>query len=177
MKPRAIFFDFGDTLADEASQVWDARPEIVSAELLPEAVQLVKELARRGYPLALVADCVPGTGGDGYDRVLTQHGIRNAISVITDSDEVGAEKPDARMFWTTFEKLSIARADASRVMMVGNNIERDVAGANRLGMLSVWLKWSPRYRLTPESADEHAKFVITSPLKLLPIIDDLERQH
>ncbi len=38
--------------------------------------------------------------------------------------------------------------------MVGNHLERDIAGANRLGLISIFLHWNARRRTTPETAAE-----------------------
>jgi putative hydrolase of the HAD superfamily len=67
----AVCFDFGDTLADEATEVKDASLTTLSAELIPGAAETVRELKRRGYKLALVADGRPGS----YVNVLGFHGI------------------------------------------------------------------------------------------------------
>ena len=58
--------------------------------------------------------------------------------------------------------------------MVGNFLERDVKGANALGMISVWIDWSPRRPKEPAEKLEEPDFTIKEPLELLPIIDQLE---
>jgi hypothetical protein len=44
----AICFDFGDTLADEGTEVKDDTLTTLRAELIPGAGELVRELKRRG---------------------------------------------------------------------------------------------------------------------------------
>jgi putative hydrolase of the HAD superfamily len=168
----AVCFDFGDTLCDEATEVKDATLTTLRAELIPGAAELLRELKRRGYPLALVADGRPGT----YANVLGQHGVLDLFDVLTISEHLGCEKPDARMFVTTLERLGIAPADYARTLMVGNHLERDVKGANRAGMLSVWLDWAPRRAKVPADADEVPRFIIKQPLELLAIVDRLEAE-
>jgi putative hydrolase of the HAD superfamily len=58
--------------------------------------------------------------------------------------------------------------------MVGNRLERDVKGANELGMISVWMDWSPRYAKSPSDASEKPQFTIHQPLDLLNVLDALE---
>jgi putative hydrolase of the HAD superfamily len=60
--------------------------------------------------------------------------------------------------------------------MVGNHLERDIKGANRVGMLSVWLDWAPRRSKVPADADEVPRFTIKQPLDLLGVIDRLEAE-
>lgn len=166
----AICFDFGDTLCDEATEVKDAANTTLRAELIPGAAELLRELKQRGYPLALVADGRPGT----YANVLAQHGVLDLFDVLTVSEELGCEKPDARMFVATLDQLGIARADYGRTLMVGNNLERDVKGANLVGMLSVWIDWAPRRPKVPAEPAEVPRYIIRAPLDLLPLIDQLE---
>jgi putative hydrolase of the HAD superfamily len=166
----ALCFDFGDTLADEATEVKDESSTTLRAELIPGAGELVRELKRRGYPLALVADGRPGT----YHNVLTQHGLYHLFDAVTISERLGVEKPDARMFHDAMRQLGIAREDYGRVMMVGNNLARDIRGANAVGMISVWLDWAPRRSKVPADESEVPRYTIRQPLELLNVIDPLE---
>jgi HAD superfamily hydrolase (TIGR01549 family) len=166
----AICLDCGDTLVDEATEVKDAQGVTLRAELIPGALELVRELRRRGYRLALVADGPPGT----FRNVLTHYGIYDAFEALAISDEVGCCKPDARMFACALERLGIAREDYPRTLMVGNYLERDIRGANALGMISVWLDWAPRRPKVPADASEVPAFTIRTPLELLGVIECVE---
>jgi FMN phosphatase YigB (HAD superfamily) len=159
----AICFDFGDTLADEATEVKDSSGTTLSAELIPGAGELICELTRREYPLALVADGRPNT----YPNVLTQHGLLDNFDAFAISDEVGVEKPDQRMFTCALQQLGISPQHYGRTIMVGNYLARDIRGANTLG-------WSPRREKTPADASEIPRFTIKTPTQLLDVIDRLE---
>ena len=65
----AIFFDLGDTIMDESSEVKDSQGTTLSADLFPEMAKAIRTLHRQGYRLALVADSRPGTPLN----VLKQH--------------------------------------------------------------------------------------------------------
>lgn len=168
----AICLDSGDTLVDEATEVKDADGVVQRAELIPGARELVLELRRRGYRLALVADGPPGT----FHNVLGHHGILGCFETLAISDIVGVCKPDARMFEAALGALGIAPAGYGRTMMVGNYLARDVKGANALGMVSVWLDWAPRRPKVPADASEIPAHTIRRPLDLLPLLDELERE-
>jgi putative hydrolase of the HAD superfamily len=60
--------------------------------------------------------------------------------------------------------------------MVGNDLAADIAGANGVGMISVWLDWAPRHRKTPDSDLEIPRHTIREPLALLPLLDELEQR-
>ena len=166
----AICFDFGDTLCDEATEVKDDTLTTLRAELIPGAAEMLRALKQRRYPLALVADGRPGT----YANVLAQHGVLELFDLLTISEHLGCEKPDPRMFTTTLDRLGIVPADYGRTLMVGNHLERDVKGANQVGMISVWLDWAPRRAKVPAEPAEIPRHTIRAPLELLPLIDQLE---
>lgn len=169
----AICFDFGDTLVDEASEVKDETFVTLRAELIPGAGELVRELKRRGYQLALVADGRPAT----YHNVLTQHGLFDLFDAFAISEQVGFEKPDRRIFIHALDLLGITEKDYGRTVMVGNYLERDIKGANQVGMISVWLDWAPRRPKVPADPSEIPQHTIKRPLDLLPLIEAVERQH
>lgn len=161
-----ILLDCGDTLADETTEVKNERGETVRAELIPGARDLVIELERRGHPLALCAD---GPAPQ-FDNILTQHGLLDCFDTFAISSEVGAEKPDPRMFRTALDGLGVRVDDYSGAVMVGNNLERDIAGANALGLVTVFLAWSDKRRKTSETDLEVPNHTIHDPLELLAIV-------
>jgi putative hydrolase of the HAD superfamily len=169
----ALCFDFGDTLVDEATEVKDETLVTLRAELIPGAGQLVRLLKEQGYKLALVADGQPAT----YFNVLTQHGLYDLFDAFAISEQVGVEKPHPRMFTHALDQLEIAREDYGRTVMVGNYLERDIKGANQVGMISVWLDWAPRRPKVPAHPSEVPQHTIKLPLDLLPLVEALERQH
>jgi len=130
----------------------------------------VRELKRRGYRLALVADGYPGT----YRNVLTQHGIYECFDAFAISEEVGVCKPDPRMFTCALDQLGIPPQEYGRTMMVGNYLERDVKGANALGMISVWIDWAPRRPKIPADESEVPAHTIREPLELLAVVEQIE---
>ena len=171
-KLRAICFDFGDTLADEATEEKDTAGVTQRADLIPGAAELMYTLKRRGYALALVADGYPGT----YSNVLTQHGLYDCFDVFAISEELGVCKPDARMFTHALDQLGVPLDAYGSTMMVGNHLERDIKGANALGMISVWLDWAPRRSKVPADESERPAFTIRMPLDLLGVIAQIEQR-
>lgn len=166
----AVCFDFGDTLADEATEVKDEMLTTLKADLLPGAGELLVELKSRGYPLALVADGRPGT----YRNVLRQHNLYDLFDAFAISEELGVEKPDRRMFIHALEQLGIPPAKYGRTVMVGNHLGRDVKGANQLDMISVWIDWAPRRSKVPSDESEQPRYTIKEPRQLLELMATLE---
>jgi len=173
IKLRAICFDFGDTLADEATEEKDTAGVTQRADLIPGAAELMYTLKRRGYALALVADGYPGT----YSNVLSQHGLYDCFDVFAISEELGVCKPDARMFTHALDLLGVPPDAYARTVMVGNHLERDIRGANALGMISIWLDWAPRRSKIPADDAELPAFTIRTPIELLAVLEQIEQRY
>ncbi|MFL5804572.1 MAG: HAD-IA family hydrolase [Roseiflexaceae bacterium] len=169
----AICFDCGDTLADEATEIKDASEATLRAALIPGARELLRELSRRGYRLALIADGPPAT----FANVLTQHHIYDYFDAFAISGHVGCDKPDRRIFVHALDQLGIRPGEYGRTLMVGNHLARDIKGANALGMISVWLDWSPRRAKIPADETETPRYTIKQPLELLQVIERLEQER
>jgi HAD superfamily hydrolase (TIGR01549 family) len=167
----AICLDCGDTLVDEATEIKNERDESQSADLIPGAAEMMRALRAQGYPLALVADGPAAT----FVNNLAPYGLYDLFAVYAVSGDLGYEKPDARIFHHALQQLGIAAEQAGRVLMLGNNLSRDIAGANAVGMVSVWLDWAPRRSKTPANALEVPDFTLKHPYELVALVEQLER--
>jgi HAD superfamily hydrolase (TIGR01549 family) len=167
----AVCFDCGDTLADEGSEVKNAQGVTLHADLIPGAAEVIRELKRLGYPLALVADGPVAT----FTNILSQYDLYDCFDTFAISAQVGIEKPDPRIFIHALDQLGIRREDYGRVVMVGNNLTRDIKGANNLGLISVWLDWAPRRSKTPADVSEVPQYIIKTLEALLPLIQRLNK--
>lgn len=165
----AICLDCGDTLVDEATEEKEGEVSL-RADLIPGADDLMHELKQRGYPLALVADGPTAT----FENNLNPYGLYTLFDVYAISEELKVSKPHPKMFQHALDQLDIPGEEYGRVVMVGNNLERDIKGANDLGIISVWLDWSPRRSKVPADASEEPQYTIKNPLDLIAIIDSLE---
>lgn len=167
----AICLDCGDTLVDEATEVKTPDGVSLRADLIPGAAELLHTLKERGYPLALVADGPSKT----FINNLHPYGLYDLFDVYAISEQVGVDKPHPSMFHEALRQLQVEPERYDRVLMVGNNLERDIKGANQVGLISVWLDWAPRRSKIPADASEVPQFTIKQPLELLSIIDQLEQ--
>jgi FMN phosphatase YigB (HAD superfamily) len=168
----ALLFDLGDTLLVEESEVKDAEGTTLRADLIPGMAQAVHWLDEQGYSLALVADSRPGTP----PNLLRQHGLYHLFDCLAISEVVGVAKPDSRIFRSALEALGISEGDYGRVAMVGNNLERDIAGANRLGLVSIFFHWNDRRRSQPLTAEEEPRYTVSSAQELVALIARLSEQ-
>ena len=169
-KKYTVLLDCGDTIVDEGTEIKDSRGATLEAELIPGAEKMVRGLVERGYTIALVADGYADT----FRNALTQHNLYHLFSARAISEEVGVDKPDPRIFRVALDQLGIDKSDYGRVVMVGNNLERDIKGANLLGIKSIFLRWSPRRSKTPADQSEAPAYSIETPEELLSLMDRLE---
>jgi FMN phosphatase YigB (HAD superfamily) len=165
----ALLFDLGDTLMVEESEVKDGEGTTLRADLIPGMAEALHWLKDRGYGLALVADSRPNTPAN----VLRQHGLYDLLDCLAISEVVGGEKPDSRIFQAALAPLGIPESDYGRVAMVGNNLERDVVGANRLGLISILFHWNERRRSQPLTAEEEPRYVVSSARELISLVASL----
>ena len=171
-KRLVIFTDSGDTIIDESTEVRNEQGIVIHAEMIPGAGETLKALYDAGYRIALVADGEEQS----FTNVYIENGLGYCFHTRTISEIVGIQKPSERMFQDAMEKNGLADADKGRIIMVGNNIRKDVAGANRFGIISVLLDWSKRYDLIPRCEEERADYIIHEPAELLELVGRLEEQ-
>jgi FMN phosphatase YigB (HAD superfamily) len=66
---------------------------------------------------------------------LNKLGLLQYVDVIVTSEEVGKEKPSVQMFQTIIRKLSML---PENVIMIGDNFDKDITGANNFNIFSYW---------------------------------------
>ena len=84
--------------------------------------------------------------------IVTALGLDDRLDVLVTSLEVGAEKPDPRMFEAALKKVGISPNEA---VHVGDQYHSDVGGARRAGMHAVLLDrgdWHPEITDCPRIA-------------------------
>jgi HAD superfamily hydrolase (TIGR01549 family) len=173
MKLAALLFDLGDTLMVEETEVKDAGGTTLRAELVPGMAEALRHFKAAGHRLALVADSRPRTP----ENVLRRHGLVEVFDALAVSEIVGVSKPDPGLFRAALDALEIPEADYGCVVMVGNNLERDIAGANRLGLISIFFHLNERRRTRPLTADEVPCHTVTSAGELSDLIARLEKKE
>jgi FMN phosphatase YigB (HAD superfamily) len=172
MNIRAILFDLGDVIMQEETEVRDEEGNTRRAELVDGMGELLHALKSRGYPFGLVADTRSQTAWN----VLHQHHLYDLFDAFAISESVGCEKPDARIFRAALDALGIVPDDYPRVLMIGNNLMRDVRGANQLGLVSVWFHWNDRYLPDPDFVDTPA-YEARNAGELLEVIERIEENE
>lgn len=101
------------------------------ARLFPGALEAVDELKRRGVKLALVTN-----GAAAVQRAkIEKFDLASRFDHIQIEGEVGFGKPEEQAYLHAMVALGVS---AEQTWMVGDNLEWEVAGPQRLGIHAIW---------------------------------------
>lgn len=110
---------------------WDAVLEAMEPE--PGLLDLIRRIKKRGMKLGI------GSNMTAYVQFqkLEKLGVMPYVDFIVVSEEAGAEKPARRFFELCLQK---AGCKPEECVFIGDNLEHDVRGAARCGMVGVWYR-------------------------------------
>lgn len=137
--------DYSGTVAAQADLLKEVLPDgdgLAAPELRNHFVSEAREVAMRnravlvelaanGYRLAVVSNYQGN-----LQPCLDELCLGDLFDVVSDSDLIGARKPDRRIFDVT---LAALERDASQCWMIGDSPPNDIAGAAALGMKTCWV--------------------------------------
>jgi putative hydrolase of the HAD superfamily len=168
-KQLIVFLDCGDTIIDEGTEVRDDNDVVIEGKVIPGADVMVKTLAERGFRLALVAD----GRAQSFVNLLTMNGVYDCFETMIYSEPIKASKPSPRMFKAAIGAMDLSERDVGRIVMLGNNLSRDVKGANAMGIASVHLDWTPRYPKEPKDESEVPMYTVSDPMEFVELCERL----
>lgn len=167
-----VFIDSGDTLINEATQVYNSQEIVERADFIEGAKELLVAMKAEGFRVCLVAD----GEWESFLNVYRENGMRSFFEGWIVSEVVGVQKPEQAMFQAAMVAMNLTDEDRSNIVMVGNNLKKDIAGANRFGLTSIWLDWSPRYFHEVEQTDWQPDYTIRKPIELMEVLRALESE-
>lgn len=103
----------------------------VRQRLFPKAFSLLKDFSKE-YRLGLLTNGAP----DLQREKLKASGLEYLFSAVIISGDHGIGKPNPIIFTIMLDQLNVS---ASQAIMIGNSLERDIAGASAAGIRSVWI--------------------------------------
>ncbi|MGH6796838.1 MAG: HAD family hydrolase [Roseiarcus sp.] len=95
-------------------------------------------------------------------------GLAPLFAVMTDSQRVGAEKPEPAIFHAA---LAALRAAPETTVMVGDSLRRDCEGARRAGMGFIWI--APEHVQSAERRGATERSVLAAVTELPDLLDIL----
>ncbi len=144
-------------LANEMAD-WYSVERDKAAYLLPGAIKTINHLRNQRYRLAIVTN-----GNSDYQRnKIERFGLVHLFDYILIEGEFGFGKPDERVFLHVLEKLEVTPQES---WMIGDNLEHDVGGAQKVGIFGIWVDW--RGTGLPESTTVRPDIIITKLSDLL----------
>ena len=167
-----IMTDIGDTIIDEETEVRNFQQIVIHADCIPGAKETYLRLYQAGYSIVMVAD----GNTPSFHNTMEENGMSEIFSAWIISDAVGEDKPSPKMFEAAMKALNLTEADKKRIIMVGNNVKRDIRGANRFGIRSVLIDWSKRRPFDEEIREDHPCYRIHRPEELFPLAERLEAE-
>lgn len=117
---------------DEALAREYAASRRAAMRLFPDARETLERLRDHGMPLGLVTN---GDAGQQRDKI-ERFDLAGFFEVMVIEGEFGAGKPDEAVYRHALARLGVEPLEAS---MVGDHLEFDVAGPQRLGLAGIWL--------------------------------------
>lgn len=130
-----VLFDWGDTLMVDFPDSSGPMSDWPHVEAVAHARETLGALRSRGWRLALATNAGDSDEVD-IRAALARVGLDGLLDCVYCSRDVGHSKPSPRFFAFIMNDLGLR---ASELVMVGDNYEVDVLGANRAGIRAVWL--------------------------------------
>ncbi|MCD7838340.1 MAG: HAD-IA family hydrolase [Clostridiales bacterium] len=103
----------------------------------PGVVELVSTLKERGVRLGVGSDMT----ADWQLKKLDKLGLLNKLDFVVTSEEAGVEKPHRGLFLLCAKKAGCLPEEC---LFIGDNLQKDVLGAQRAGMEALWLQPDPQ---------------------------------
>lgn len=133
--PRAnhgILFDWGDTLMRVLgySGPMGGWPRV---EVIPHAVEVLTEL-RLHWLLALATNADDSDEAD-IRAALQRVGLDQLLDKVYCFRTIGHRKPSPQFYMHIADDLKL---DGACLVMIGNDFEADVLGANQAGLYAIW---------------------------------------
>jgi len=123
------------------------------------AIQLIRELSGK-YELGAVSNGLPDVQ---YGK-LKNIGVRDMLSCIVLSEEVGMRKPDPEIFLYTVRLLG---RQPDECLFVGDSYISDITGAKKAGLYTCWFN---RVGALPPDNELKPDYVVTNLLQILELL-------
>jgi putative hydrolase of the HAD superfamily len=127
----------------------------------PHVELTLVELAKRGMKMAVISDA---PRPQAWLR-LCYLGLHHYFDVVVTFDETGERKPAPAPFRRALTRLGVKSEEA---LMVGDWAERDIAGASKLGLKTVFARYGDKFGTVQSGADREIDDII----ELIQIVDE-----
>jgi putative hydrolase of the HAD superfamily len=127
------------------------RQEMIT--LIPGSIDTLVHFKKTGAAMALITN-----GASDFQRQkIGRFDLAQYFEYILVEGEFGAGKPDISVFVHALGKLGVT---PDKAWMVGDDLKRDILGANQAGIFSVWVDWQNNG--LPDNSPAHPDRIITT---------------
>ncbi len=155
-----VLFDWGDTLMRDFPEFSGRMATWPRVEVSAHAAEALSALRSMGRLLGLATNAADSTENDVW-AALRRGGLDGLLDRVYCFRSVGFRKPSREFFEFIVRDIALPRP---QIVMVGDNFEVDVAGANAAGIRAVWLAGAHEAHRT---GDMHRTIVDLGDLPLL----------
>lgn len=103
-------------------------------EPYPNVTSTLIELIKRGYSIGIISDA---NAFQVWTRLAGMN-LHHLFNFVITFEETGARKPDELPFKLALQKLNLKPEE---VIMIGDDLKKDVTGAKRFGIITIWAKY------------------------------------
>lgn len=132
-RKRAVLIDWGDTLMKDFAQYEGPMFAWPRVEMVERADEVLKALGD-DYMVALVTNAADSSEVE-VRAALDRVGLETLLDYVYCYQGVGFKKPSADFFRYVLGDLGL---EPTQVVMVGDDFETDILGANRCGIKAIW---------------------------------------
>jgi HAD superfamily hydrolase (TIGR01549 family) len=105
---------------------------------------------RQTHRLGVVSDI--WSKKDFFLREFARAGVRGLFDVTVFSSDHGCVKPTRSLFTKALNGFLV---DSSRVVFVGDSLQRDITGANAVGLATIWINAAGATRMSEYPRPDH----------------------
>ncbi len=149
-------------LARDLTRTFDTTRRLIMRRFLrPDALAVLRALGRMGVQRGVIMNGPPAV----QRHLLDTLGLRSHLDLVVLAEVEGYAKPDVRLFQRT---VALTGQPADRVLHVGDSPLTDALGAQRAGLVTVWLD-TGRRRLP--AGFPRPDFAVRSLSEVLPLVE------
>jgi REG-2-like HAD superfamily hydrolase len=114
-----------------AKAIWASFDAQHTIHPYPDCLETLSKLKRNGYKLGIISNYT-----EGIVQSLESIGLLHLFDSVTFSQEVKAEKPSKHIFLKALQRMNVI---PEKCLHIGDSYERDVIGAQEVGMIPILL--------------------------------------
>jgi HAD superfamily hydrolase (TIGR01549 family) len=149
-------FAFAGDAGDHASAAAELHRRVYQASRCRVAGAL--ELLQALHPRVRIAVVTNNTVAEQKEKLAT-FGLSSLVDALVTSEEIGAAKPDGRIFAAALQRIECAPGEA---VMIGDSWKHDVLGATAAGISPIWFNRNGAAHPDPEVAPQIAALLPTA---------------